>query len=122
MQIKFLTIYGSPISGESIIAAQCKLLEFWQSSLINDQVKPITMATIEFKEYSFTEYYNQEKLCSEIKRSVPSGYNHLYNKQYWQWARKHYYIFEELYSDLAEDQRLMELTITVEDFNDQAFN
>jgi hypothetical protein len=115
MQIKFLTIFGSPVHGDSAINAQGKLLDFWQHSLVNDLVKPIQKATVEFKEYSFFDYYNQEKLNNEIKKSLPSGYNHLHNKQYWQCAGKQYYVFEDLYNDLAEGHRLMELVITLED-------
>lgn len=113
MQIKFLTIYGMPIHGASAVEAQCTLLEFWQRSIMNNQVKPIDRATIIFNDYSFSEYYDQEKLCNEIRRSVYSSYNHLHSAQFWQWAGKHYYIFEELYNDLAETHRLMELTINV---------
>ena len=116
MQIKFLTIYVSPVHGDSVIDAQCKLLEFWQQSIINNHVKPIQKAIVEFKDYSFLDYYNQEKLNNEIKKSLPSGYNHLHNKHFWQWAGKYYYVFEELYNDLADTHRLMELVITLEDY------
>ena len=115
MQIKFLTIYGSPNRGTTAMDAQHDLLGFWQRSLLNYQVLPIKRANVEFKEYSFLEYPDQEKLSSEIKRSIHSGYNHLHGKPYWQHAGKRYDIFEELYNDLAECHRLMELTITVEE-------
>ena len=115
MQIKFLTIYGSPIHGSSAAEAQYELLGFWQRSVMYDQVKFIHRARVEFESYSFEEYYDQEKLNNEIKKSVFSGYNHLHNVPYWQYAGKHYYEFDELYNDLAKDHRLMELTITVEE-------
>ena len=82
MQIKFLTIYGSSIHGTSAVDAQCKLLEFWHQSIVDSLVKPIQKAIVEFKDYSFSDYYNQEKLTNEIKKSLPSGYNHQHNKQY----------------------------------------
>ncbi len=115
MQIKFLTIYGSPIHGVGSLNAQYDLLGFWRQSIMNDQVKPIKAAKVEFKEYSFFDYPDQEKLSKEIKKSIYSGYNHLHNKQFWQYAGKCYYIFEELYNDLAETHHLVELVITVEE-------
>ncbi len=115
MQIKFLTTYGSPIHGNSATEAQADLLKFWQQSLLKDQIDLIKTATIAFNDYSFSEYYDQEKLNKEIKRGVYFGYNHQLNAHYWQWAGKQYYVFEELYSDLSESHRLMELVITVEE-------
>lgn len=114
MQIKFLTIYGSPIHGSSATDAQYELLGFWQRSVGYDQVKTIKKATVEFNDYSFEEYDDQEKLCNEIKKSICSGYNHLHNTRYWQWAGKYYYVFKDLYNDLAKTHRLMELVITPE--------
>jgi hypothetical protein len=113
MQIKFLTIYGSPIHGSSVAEAQSDLLKFWQQSIINSQVMPISNATVSFNDYSFSEYYNQEKLYTEICRSVLSGYNHELKNKYWRWAGRQYYNIEELYNDLAEEHRLMELVIDV---------
>lgn len=112
MQIKFLTIYS--IYDEPL-QAQYDLLGFWQKSIVSDQVNFINKAVITFKEYSFQEYYDQEKLNNEIKRCLPSGYSHRHNKQYWQFAGTFYYDFEELYENLATDHGLMELVITVED-------
>ena len=113
MQIKFLTIYGSPIHGATEADAQYELLGFWQRSVLYDQINFIRKAEVEFKSYSFEEYYDQEKLDNEIKKSVPSGYNHLHGAHYWQYAGKHYHELEDLYNDLAKDHRLMELTITI---------
>ena len=113
MQIKFLTIYS--YSDTELCQVQYELLGFWQRSIINDQINFIRKAAVEFKEYSFEEYNSQEKLNNEIKRSLHSGYNHLHEVQYWRFAGKFYYDFEELYSDLAKDHRLMELTITIEE-------
>ena len=112
MQIKFLTIYGSPIHGAGTIEAQYNLLGFWQRSLLNYQVPQLKKAIVEFNDYSFEEYPDQEKLHSEIKRSSCS---HPHGMYYWQYAGKRYDLFEELYNDIAKDHRLMELTITVEE-------
>lgn len=114
MQIKFLTIYGSPVHGTTEADAQYELLGFWQRSIMFDQVKVIHRARVEFETYSFEEYDDQEKLCKEIKNSISSYYNPLHNKQYWTWAGKFYYEFNELYNDLAKTHRLMELVITVD--------
>ena len=113
MQIKFLNLYNP--SYDEPLQVQHELLGFWQKSIVNDQVNFIIKATVEFKEYSFAEYPDQEKLNNEIKRSTHSGYLHSQNLQFWQWAGKRYYIFSELYNDLAECHRLMELTLTVEE-------
>ena len=113
MQIKFLNIYNP--SYTELCQVQYELLGFWQKSIVNDQVDFIRKAKVEFKEYSFAEYPDQEKLNSEIKKSLPSGYNHLHNTQFWQYAGNNYYVFEDLYSNLAGDHHLMELVITVED-------
>ena len=115
MQIKFLTIYGSPIHGATEADAQYELLGFWQRSVGYEQVKPIKKAVVEFNDYSFEEYPDQEKLCKEIKNSISSYYKPLHNKQNWTWAGCFYYDFEELYNDLAKDHQLMALTITAEE-------
>ena len=112
MQIKFLTIYGSPIHGANAIEAQYNLLDFWQRSLLNYQVPQLKKAIVEFNDYSFEEYYDQERLHSEIKRSSCSNPQGMY---YWQYAGRRYEVFEELYNDLARDHRLMELVITIEE-------
>ena len=112
MQIKFLTIYGSPIHGASAADAQYELLGFWQRSVMCDQVKPIKKAIVEFNEYSFKEYSDQKKLRKEI--NYKTSY-HLNGKQFWQALGKRYDVFEDLYNDLAKDHRLMELTIIVEE-------
>ena len=113
MQIKFLNLYNPNYTEPCQV--QYELLGFWQKSIVNDQVNFIRKATVEFKEHSFAEYPDQEKLNNEIKKSVPSGYNYLHNTQFWQYVGKHYYVFEDLYNDLAEGHHLMELTITVEE-------
>lgn len=115
MQIKFLTIYGSPIHGVTALDAQYNLLGYWQNSLLNCQVLPLKKAEIDFTDYSFAEYPDQEKLCKEIKNSVSSSFNYEHNTTYWWLAGKRYGIFKELYDDLAVTHRLMELTITVEE-------
>ena len=115
MQIKFLTIYGSPIHGVTEADAQYELLGFWQRSVMYDQVKLIKKATVEFNDYSFYDYPDQEKLCKEIKNSVSSSFNYEHNTTYWWLAGKRYGIFKELYNELAVTHRLMELIITVEE-------
>ena len=115
MQIKFLTIYGSPIHGSTAADAQYELLGFWQRSVGYEQVKPVKKAIIEFSDYSFEEYQDQEKLCKEIKNCTSSTFNYEHNTTYWWLAGKRYDVFEDLYDDLAKTHRLMELTITVEE-------
>lgn len=114
MQIKFLTLYGQPIYAESMVDAQCRLLSFWQRSLENSQVKPIRTASIEFSDYAFIEYYDQEKLLNTIDKSVGRNYNT--NTPCWYANGKRYEYLESLYEDLSSDNRLMELTITTEDY------
>ena len=116
MQINFLTIYGSPVTSYTIEEAQSTLLKFWYQSVLNGNIKLIKDAEIKFNNYSFIDYHDQERLKNEINASVYSGYNYLHNRQYWKFDGKHYYVFEELYNDLAETHQLMELTITVKDF------
>ena len=115
MQIKFLTIYGSPIHGASAMEAQCKLLEFWQKAIMHNQISFIQNAKVNFTDYSFDEYaeFAREKLIKEI--NYKTSYN-LNGKQFWQAFGKRYDVFEELYNDLAVDHRLMELTITIEEY------
>ena len=113
MHIKFLNLYNPSYTEPCQV--QYELLGFWQKSIVNDQVNFIRKAKVEFKEYSFAEYPDQEKLNSEIKKSLSSGYNYLHNTQFWHYAGKQYYVFEELYNALSEDHMLMELTITVEE-------
>ena len=113
MQIKFLTIYGlSGIGGEHI-EAQYNLLSYWRQSLINCRLYPIKQANIEFNDYSFTDYYDQEKLITEINYNTGCR---LGDEQFWQAMGKHYNVFKDLYDDLAKTHRLMELTITTEDY------
>ena len=110
MQIKFLNIYD--FRDIEPCQVQYELLEFWQKSIVNDQVNFIRKAKVEFKEYSFEEYPDQVKLNKKL--NLKTSY-HLDNKQFWQALGKQYDTFEELYNDLAETHCLMELTITVED-------
>ena len=111
MQIKFLTIYGIPGQGGGYMEAQYDLLTYWQRSLINGQMLLLKQASIEFKDYALTEYYDQEKLIKEI--NYKTSY-HLDDKQFWQALGKRYDVFEDLYNDLAKNHRLMELVITIE--------
>lgn len=111
MQIKFLTIYGSPIHGDTITNAQADLLEFWQKSVLNSQMPIIKTAKVSFNDFSFSEFYDQERLKNEIRKSVYSGYDHESKSQYWQLCGKKYYVFDELYNELKETHRLLELAI-----------
>lgn len=111
MQIKFLTTYRLPGPGDGHIEAQYHLLKYWQQSLANCQMSAIKHATVEFNDYSFIDYYDQEKLIKEINYNTSY---HLEDKQFWQAMGKRYDVFEDLYNDLAKTHKLMELVITVE--------
>ena len=65
MQIKFLTLYGSPIHGDSLTSAQADLLSFWQKSILASQMPVIKNAKISFNDFSFSDFYDQEKLKKE---------------------------------------------------------
>ena len=112
MQIKFLNIYD--YYDVERCQAKYELLEFWQKAIVHDQIDFVHCAKVEFKNYSFTDYPDQEKLCKEIKNSVSSSFNYAHNTTYWWLAGKRYGIFKELYDDLAKTHHLMELIITVE--------
>lgn len=113
MQIKFLTIYNFYDTDPA--QAQYDLLGFWQKSIVNDQINFIHKAAIEFKDYTFEEYPDQERLVNEIRKSVVSGYDSDIKAQFWFIGKKRYTSFEDLYNDLAEVNHLMELIITPED-------
>jgi hypothetical protein len=111
MQIKFLNIYDNYTE---LLQAQYELLGFWQQSIINNQVNFIHEAKVEFKRYAFAEYTDKERLIAEIRKSVSSGYDSDLQTDFWIAGNKQYTSFEDLYSMLAENHYLMELTITVE--------
>ena len=117
MQIKFLTLYHNFDDRErNLCSAQDSLLYMWQRSIQLKQIKFIPTAKVEFKEYSFFDYPDQEK----AKREINSAYGHKRKKkdgggfEYW-WAGEQYPDLDSIYKALAEQKRFMELIITVED-------
>jgi hypothetical protein len=114
MQIKFLNIYDYYDIEPSQV--QYELLDFWRQSIVRDQINFIYKAKIEFKDYSFMEYPDQEKLIKQLQKNIVSGYDADIESQFWVIGKKRYISFEELYNYLAKTHRLMELTITPEDY------
>lgn len=117
MQIKFLNLYHDFEGTESSKArAQDSLLYMWQRSIQLGNIKFIPKAKVEFKDYSFFEYPDQEK----AKREISNAYGKRRKKnntdiiEYW-WAGEQYPDLDTLYEALAEQKRFMELIITVED-------
>ena len=117
MQIKFLTLYHDFDDREhSLHYAQDSLLYMWQRSVQLKQIKFIPSAKVEFKEYSFFDYPDQEK----AKREISNAYGKKRKKkdgggiEYW-WAGEQYPDLETLYKALAEQKKFMELIITVDD-------
>ena len=110
MIIKFLTIYDD--SDTEICQAQHELLEFLQNAIVYDQVPFINKAIIEFTEYTLPDYPDQEKLNKEIHNKTSY---HLGTLQFWQALGKLYTSFDELYTDLANTHKLMELSISIEE-------
>ena len=117
MQIKFLTIYhdfGNPEYNK--INTQDTLLYMWQRSIQLKQINFISSAKVEFKDYSFFDYPDQEK----AKREIQNAYGNKRKKKDgggWEyyWCGEQYPDLATLYDALAEQKRFMELTITVED-------
>lgn len=114
MQIKFLNIYD--FYDIEAVQVQYDLLGFWQKSIVNDQINFIHKAKIEFKDYTFAEYPDQEKLAGQLQKNIISGYDADTESQFWVIGKKHYISFEALYDDLAKTHHLMELTITPEGY------
>lgn len=117
MQIKFLTLYHDfedPEYGKH--EAQDTLLYMWKRSLQLGNIKFISAAKVEFKEYAFFDYPDQEKAKKEIhnaygqecKKKDGGGY------EYW-WCGEQYPDLDSIYKALAEQKRFMELVITVKD-------
>lgn len=117
MQIKFLTLYHNFENPESsIYQAQDSLLYMWQRSLQLKQIKFIPVAKVEFKDYSFFDYPDQER----AKREINNVYGHKRKKKdgggiEYYWAGTQYPDLETIYAALAKQKRFMELTVTVED-------
>lgn len=114
MQIKFLTIYDYDTE---ILQVQYELLDFWRQSIARDQIKFIRKAEVNFKDYTFAEYPDQEKLIKQLKKSVVSGYDAYTASQFWIANARQYNTFEELYEALSKTHHLMELIITPEDYS-----
>ena len=117
MQIKFLTLYHDFNDLElSLHYAQDSLLYMWQRSAQLKQVKFISSAKVEFKEYSFFDYPDQEK----AKLEISNAYGHKRKKKdgggiVYRWAGDEYLDLDSIYEALAEQKKFMELTITVDD-------
>lgn len=116
MQIKFLTIYHDfDDEATSKRYAQDSLIYMWQRSVQTQQVKFISSARVDFKDYSIIEYPNQEKARREIYQAYGHKDKSSNSKQVWRWGGETYTDFEVFYNKIAEQKRFMELTITVED-------
>jgi hypothetical protein len=113
MQIKFLNIYD--FYDIETMQVQYELLDFWRQAIVRDQINFVHKAKVEFKDYTFAEYPDQEKLIKQLQKNIVSGYDADIESQFWVIGKKRYTLFEELYNDLAKTHHLMELTITPED-------
>ena len=117
MQIKFLTLYHDFDNVEySRCEAQDSLLYMWMRSLQLKQIKFISSAEVEFNEYSFFDYPDQEK----AKREIQNAYGNKRKKKDgggWEyyWCGVQYPDLDTIYEALSKQKRFMELTITVED-------
>lgn len=126
MQIKFLTLYHNFNREEDLIEAQRSLLFKWwentsgclssKKSKHSLEIPFISEAKIEFKEYSFFDYYDLEKTKEYVKNSYECKRKKKDGGgiEYW-WCGEQYPDLETLYKALAEQKRFMELTITMED-------
>ena len=120
MQYKFLTLLTPYHEFEdkerSKYYAQDNLLYMWQRSLQLKQVKFIPKAKVEFNDYSFFDYPDQEK----ARQKISEAYGHKRKKkegggiEYW-WCGTQYPDLDTIYNALAAQKRFMELTITTED-------
>lgn len=116
MQIKFLTLYHAfDDENTSKRYAQDSLIHMWQRSVQLQRVKFISSATVDFKDYSIFDYPDQTKARKEIWNAYEYKDKQSTGKQVWRWAGEEYTDFENFYSKVAEQKRLMELTITVKD-------
>lgn len=117
MQIKFLDLYHNFDDADySKAKAQDSLLYMWQRSLQIKNIKFIPTAKVEFKDYSFFDYPDQEK----AKREIHNAYGHKRKKKdgggfEYYWCGTQYPDLETIYAALAKQKRFMELTITTED-------
>lgn len=113
MQIKFLNIYD--YYDTEVLQVQYELLDFWRLAITRDQINFIREAKVEFKDYTFAEYPDQDKLIQELRKNVVSGYDSHTGSYFWVINKKQYSNFEELYNELAKTHRLMELIIAIDD-------
>ena len=114
MQIKFLTLYHNFKDEEKNLAdAQRSLLSMWQKAIFEGKIKFTPKAAAEFKAYSFFDYPDSTKAIEEIKASYGHKNKQTKEIEYW-WGGKQYPSFDTLFKALAEQKRLMELAITVE--------
>lgn len=119
MQIKFLTLYHNFADNDcGRIQAQCSLLSEWQRCSQLRNIKLISRASIEFKDYSLFDYPDQEKAKQEINNAYGREDKKTNTVEYW-WGGEQYSDFETLYKALAEKKRFMELTLEVEEWSNQ---
>jgi hypothetical protein len=118
MQIKFLTLCHDFDDRElSLYYAQDSLLYMWQRSIQLKQIKFIPSAKVEFKEYSFFDYPDQEK----AKREIQNVYGNKRKKKdgggdgEYYWCGTQYSDLDTIYEALSKEKHFMELTITVDD-------
>ena len=125
MQYKFLTLYHDFDNKEkNLLDAQRDLLfDWWKSTSEHlckkDKLSPVPFipeAKVEFKDYSFFDYYDLEK----TKKYVQDHYGHKRKKKdgggfEYYWCGTQYPDLETIYTALAEQKRFMELIITTED-------
>lgn len=119
MQIKYLTLYHNFANNDcGQIQAQCSLLSAWQRSAQLRNIKLISMAKIEFKDYSLFDYPDQDRAKREINNAYGRENKKTDTIEYW-WSGEQYLDFETLYKALAEQKRFMELTVEVEKWSNQ---
>ena len=117
MQIKFLTLYHEFDDREQgLLYAQDSLLYMWQRSARLNQIKFISSAKVEFKEYYFFDYPDQEK----AKREISNAYGHKLKKKdgggiVYHWAGTEYPDLDSIYKALAKQKKFMELVITIDE-------
>lgn len=127
MQYKFLTLYHDFDNKEkNLLDAQRDLLfDWWENtsgclppkkSKLSLKIPFIPEAKVEFKDYSFFDYYDLEK----TKKYVQDHYGHKRKKKdggglEYYWCGTQYPDLETIYTALAEQKRFMELIITTED-------
>ena len=119
MQIKFLTIYHYDYEDLDNIytdinkrTAQEELLYMWQNSMQSNNINFINKAVVEFNDYSLFDFPDIEK----AKKEIHNAYSHKVGRDVvYKWYDEEYSDLESIYKALAEQKRLMELVITVDD-------